>query len=269
MNAELIFDLGLHKGEDSEFYLKKGFKVVAVDALAENCDISAARLHEFIDKGNLVIVNKAVAEKDDEKITFYKNLKISVLGTVHPDIVKRNNGFGTTSVPIEVDTVRLDSLIRRFGMPYYLKMDLEGSDLLAVRQLKALGAVPKFLSMESDKISWKKLVEECTTLRDLGYTKFKVVNQQWVTGQQCPTSPVEGNYISHRFELGSSGLFGRELPGDWITYEECLRKYKKIFLRYRLFGDNGWLNNRYAKWIFRRLRVKYPDVEWYDTHATF
>ena len=29
MRQNLIFDVGLHLGEDSEFYLKKGFDVVA------------------------------------------------------------------------------------------------------------------------------------------------------------------------------------------------------------------------------------------------
>ena len=29
---DLIFDVGFHKGEDTEFYLKKGFPVVAADA---------------------------------------------------------------------------------------------------------------------------------------------------------------------------------------------------------------------------------------------
>ena len=28
----LIFDVGLHKGEDTDFYLKKGFSVVAFEA---------------------------------------------------------------------------------------------------------------------------------------------------------------------------------------------------------------------------------------------
>lgn len=32
MNPDLIFDLGMHHGHDSEYYLKKGFQVVAVEA---------------------------------------------------------------------------------------------------------------------------------------------------------------------------------------------------------------------------------------------
>ena len=32
LENNLIYDVGLHKGEDSEFYLKKGFRVVAIEA---------------------------------------------------------------------------------------------------------------------------------------------------------------------------------------------------------------------------------------------
>jgi hypothetical protein len=30
--TNLIFDMGLHKGEDTDFYLRKGFDVVAFEA---------------------------------------------------------------------------------------------------------------------------------------------------------------------------------------------------------------------------------------------
>ena len=42
MDANLIFDLGMHRGEDTELYLKKGFRVVAVDADAELCEQARA-----------------------------------------------------------------------------------------------------------------------------------------------------------------------------------------------------------------------------------
>ena len=32
MNEKLIYDVGMHLGEDAEFYLSKGYKVIAIDA---------------------------------------------------------------------------------------------------------------------------------------------------------------------------------------------------------------------------------------------
>ena len=31
-HADLIYDVGMHRGEDTAFYLRKGFRVVAVEA---------------------------------------------------------------------------------------------------------------------------------------------------------------------------------------------------------------------------------------------
>ena len=31
-HKDLIYDVGMHKGEDTEFYLRKGFRVIAIEA---------------------------------------------------------------------------------------------------------------------------------------------------------------------------------------------------------------------------------------------
>jgi 16S rRNA A1518/A1519 N6-dimethyltransferase RsmA/KsgA/DIM1 with predicted DNA glycosylase/AP lyase activity len=36
-NNKLIYDVGAHQGEDTDFYLKKGFAVVAIEAVPEFC----------------------------------------------------------------------------------------------------------------------------------------------------------------------------------------------------------------------------------------
>jgi len=35
MNKRLIIDAGFHKGEDTSYYLKNGYKVIAIDASSE------------------------------------------------------------------------------------------------------------------------------------------------------------------------------------------------------------------------------------------
>ena len=48
---DLIYDIGMHKGEDSEFYLRKGFRVVAFEANPELIASCAQRRREFLDRG--------------------------------------------------------------------------------------------------------------------------------------------------------------------------------------------------------------------------
>ena len=42
----LIYDLGCHNGQDSDFCLKKGFTVFAVEANPELCDVLKLRFLE-------------------------------------------------------------------------------------------------------------------------------------------------------------------------------------------------------------------------------
>ena len=269
MQYNLIFDLGLHKGEDSEFYLKKGFRVIGVDASGELCRFCRNRLKKYIDNGSLVILNYAIGTKNNQPTTFYKNLNNSVWGTTDINWAKRNEKFGTVSVAVEVETIRLDTLIKKYGVPYYLKVDIEGMDLLAVKQLLHISEKPQYLSIESEKRSWKKLLEECSFLKELGYTEFKIINQKKINTQRSPDKPLEGKSIAHVFEEGCSGLFGKELPGSWMSYKECIRFYKGVFIKYKLFGDFGWFNNRFFRSILYMMKIKYPDVGWYDTHVTY
>ena len=51
LHADLIYDLGMHVGQDTEFYLKKGFRVVAVEANPILAELGASRFQSEIDVG--------------------------------------------------------------------------------------------------------------------------------------------------------------------------------------------------------------------------
>ena len=72
----LIYDVGLHKGEDTAFYLAKGFEVVAFEAnpaLVQSC---RERFADAIAAGRLTIVEGAVvdeaANSNEATVTFYQ-----------------------------------------------------------------------------------------------------------------------------------------------------------------------------------------------------
>ena len=60
-NPRLIYDFGMHKGEDTEYYLKKGFEVVSFEANPELAAHCRERFAEEIAAGRLTIVEGAVA----------------------------------------------------------------------------------------------------------------------------------------------------------------------------------------------------------------
>jgi hypothetical protein len=102
VSSDLIFDIGMHNGEDSEFYLKKGFRVVAVEAVESLCTAVAEQLAESVDTRRLVIVNKAIAAQEGP-VRFYLNEPLSVWGTLNPEWVERNAGLGAPSKVITVE----------------------------------------------------------------------------------------------------------------------------------------------------------------------
>jgi hypothetical protein len=162
-------------------------------------------------------------------------------------------------------------------MPYYMKIDIEGCDMICLRVLEHFSTRPKYLSFESDKVSFDGIKSEIELLLRLGYRDFMAIEQSSIpTLQVCPQPALEGNYSKHNFAHGCSGLFGKELPGEWQNARQLFRRYRAIHLGYRLLGDDGSMN----KWKFPGARILRgvarrairavtgkPVPGWYDTHA--
>lgn len=259
----LIYDVGAHKGEDTDYYLKKGFRVVAVEADPILARELRDRLAPAIVSGQLTVVEAAVADKAGE-IEFFHNEQNTVWGTIHQDWAERNEKMGAPSSRIKVRAIRFEDLLREYGVPYYLKVDIEGADMVCVSALASTTDKPKFLSLESTKTSWADLLKEFDVLESLGYKRFQVVNQARIEEQSEPNPPREGSYSGHKLQFGSTGLFGNDLPGPWLTKAQAIRRYARIFLQYKFFGDNT--RGQQFMWRFPKYRrMVIPD--WYDTHA--
>jgi len=278
---DLIYDVGMHKGEDSKFYLNKGFRVVAFEANPELVSFCKLRLKSFIDQGRLEIVEGAIVDMDtievgQKKIRFYKNEQDSTWGTVCADRAERNSRLGTTSSIIEVDVVNFAEVVQENGVPHFLKIDVEGSDLVCLKTLRNFRDRPDYVSIESDKTSYAKVKHEIDTLISLGYDRFQAIEQSAIHLSQTPPDPPrEGQYVAQRFEFGCSGLFGSELNDEWKSKKQILRQYRAILLGYYLLGDDGILN----RWTVRRsgqlqslarrlsrFLTKAAVPGWYDTH---
>jgi hypothetical protein len=229
MEKSLIFDIGCHLGEDSEFYLKKGFKVVAVEANPALCADLRTRFAKEITDGRFILVEKAIA--------------------------------GAESTKIAVPSSKFSSLIEQYGMPYYLKVDIEGADHLCLEGLQEFSDRPMYASIEIEQSSVFEMRESVNLFKQTGYTRFQIVNQGLVPLVQSPPTPaLEGQYAVHQFPQGATGLFGKELPGKWLTDGQSMAEFIKIFARNKLDG----LSKRVPP--LKMLRSRLPG-SWYDLHG--
>lgn len=268
---DLVYDVGLHRGQDTDYYLNKGFRVIAFEANPENAEFCRNKFAEAIADGRLTIVEGAITDTEkikdrSHKIRFYRNLSSSLWGSTCDEWAFRNEVMGTQNEIIEVEAVNFVECLEKFGIPFYLKADIVGSETVCLKALLEFENKPDYVSIRSEKVIFSKLEEEFRLLQELGYDKFKAI-QQDVTDWQIA---LNGSGKIYTFDEGASGPFGEESDGEWKSYEKVLQEYRRIFVYYWLFGDYSYLTQteKGKNFISNLERVfRRPLPGWYDTHA--
>lgn len=212
--GRLVFDVGANHGEDTDFYLAKGMRVVAIEANPLLAEELRACYGPAIETGQLIVENIGLMDRRGT-LRFYRNLDCDHWSSFFSNYGARD---GTRFEVIEVATLTLRDLFARHGVPYYLKVDIEGADELVLRQLQAEPAKPAFVSVEEYGIQ---------TLGDLaaaGYDAFSIRTQydkSW-----CVQDGSEGPIVERDFTHRDAGLFGREVP-DWLSLPEALAAFAR------------------------------------------
>jgi FkbM family methyltransferase len=228
------------------------------------------RLRSFLDAGRMTILNIAIAEREGP-VTFFKSAKTE-WGTLIPEWDEQNRSRGVPSASITVKGRTLDALVREHGAPYYMKIDIEGMDRSALASLASNEPRPKFVSVEAAfprDARLRSIQEDVQVLSALGYDRFKLVPQHVVERQVPPKPAAEGTYVPFRFAAGSSGLFGEETPGTWLTADQLLRQFRRIMLGRAI--DILVMKSKVFCLLYNHgfllLTRGYPVLAWYDVHA--
>ena len=279
---DLIYDVGMHEGEDAEFYLRKGFRAVGLEA---NPDLVAGcrnGLRGFIDAERLTLIEGAIVSQGDlgtgqASVPFHRNDGLSMWSTVLGDRAARRARLGADSTVIDADAVDFAGVPRRHGVPRYMKVDIEGCEMACVDALKDFAERPDYVSIEADTTGYANIRQEIDALANLGYDGFQAINQLEAFRVRSPPRPArEGQYVAHSFEPNSSGLFGDEPGDDWKSKREILHLYHVITLGHFLLGDDGAISGwkfrgawRLRKMTRRALNLYRKRVfpGWYDTYA--
>jgi FkbM family methyltransferase len=268
---KLIFDIGMHKGEDSEYYLKKGFDVVAFEAHPDLVSQTKKSYAQFIrDKRLRIIEGAIVPDPGVEFIVFYQYADRTKWGTIESDVVrssaKRAKGVSEIRVPV----IDFASVIRKVGMPYYMKIDIEGADIHCLEVLKSFDTRPAYLSIEAIEQDIGNQTKQIELLCELGYDRFKAVQQARMHRRVLPALSSEGRNVEHEFAKGSSGPFGSDLGGEWRSGDEILSDYERIFRRNRRVTQSIFWKTALIRKPARRAIEFFAHTTipgWYDTHA--
>lgn len=266
---ELIYDIGFHKGEDTLFYLLKGHKVVAVDADIELIEEGKRSFKEYIDNGRLILLNYAITNESNKDINFFIGQN-TLWNSTNVAVASRQ---GNRTLKKKVRSKRLDDLFREYGVPFYCKIDIEGNDIIALQTIEYSDEKPPYISVETEclgeneTIAIGKALETLERLHQLGYRRFKLVDQQTLTvlskrdfyfnTPKCDwttQTAINCRYAKEQLELTSSqrgvkftdffpsasGPFGEELAGRWYGYKlarEILKKHRRDKVQ---LGEPEW-----------------------------
>jgi FkbM family methyltransferase len=242
MDRNLIFDLGMHYGYDTEFYLKKGFKVIALEANPRMIDHARKNLliRAAEEEGKLGIVPMALWHQGGQTVSFFVNPVKDDWSSVERKWAEKG---AHQSQEITVATITLEEMFEKLSVSYYIKCDIEGADVVFSQQLVKQKNLPGFVSAEASD------AEIHAHFVSAGYDRFQIVNQARHGHIVSPNPAREGQFVETTFTGHMSGLFGLDLPADkWLSYEEA----------------NEWLT------LFRVLAKKdFSNLNsWIDVHAT-
>lgn len=239
-NNQLIFDIGFHKGEDTRYYLHKGYHVVGVDADKELINNGEQCFQNEIHSGQLTLLNYAISSERNSSTPFYISHN-KLWNSTHKGIAERE---GIQARQEMVPSETLSVLMDIYGVPYYCKIDIEGNDIVALNSLRNNKELPLYISVETECLddnseAFNNTFETLDALKDLGYKRFKLVDQatlKVLDGEPFYSKPFDAekfldNFIYARFLLNkedtlfsniypcTSGPFGEDLMGEWCDYE--------------------------------------------------
>lgn len=213
--SDLVFDIGLNRGDDTRAYLDMGYKVVAVEANPHYAKKGEITFAEEIRQGRLIILNRALSDTVNKTVHFYtpemsKALqimrKISPMFDVANVMVGASDAEGShtdelasmskanacvgcfgnlqcTCKQIAVQTTTCGDLIKQYGTPNFLKVDIEGFDGLCIQDLAKLpcALLPPYISFEEQDTHQVRTATSSELIKAMsprGYT-WKVTRQKW------------------------------------------------------------------------------------------
>lgn len=249
--SKLIFDIGMHIGQDTRHYLQEGYKVIAVEANPMLAEKNAVRFRNDIEKGRLIIENVGISDRRSV-LPFYINRQVSEWSSFDITLGSRRGDYET----VQITCVTINDLIEKYGLPYYIKVDIEGYDCYVINALPD-HAVP-YVSCEFTDV---QLID---ALYDKGYRKFKLISQgdgfkpinlkkersrlfqQYLHYKNGLLLRLQ-RFIRFKFPYSSSGPFGENTKGAWVDFDTARNAYVTFTT-----GNNGKIIN---------------EVDWFDLHA--
>ncbi|HWW00440.1 MAG TPA: FkbM family methyltransferase [Candidatus Acidoferrum sp.] len=168
--GDLIFDIGANYGRKTDVFLRLGARVVAVDPDESNQKALEGQFLRYrFSRKPVTVIGKAVSDKE-AVATMWMHEPGCAKNTLSPkwvDTLKSDGERfgGTLEFPLrkEIQTITVEQLMANHGVPFFIKVDVEGHELSVIRGMRR--SVP-YLSFEVNLPEFAQEGRECITKLD-------------------------------------------------------------------------------------------------------
>jgi FkbM family methyltransferase len=170
MNKQkLLFDIGFNHGRFTLDFFKNysNSKSIGVDGnpfWIEHFNRNPLQ--------NTEILNYIISDKNNEKIEFFMCDENRDINSINPEWIERirhKHFYDRSKKSIFVNSITLDHMISLYGKPDLIKLDIEGSESLA---LKGLSQKVDLIIFEWSEDYFEDTIKCIDILKNLGFTKF-------------------------------------------------------------------------------------------------
>lgn len=147
-NFKLIFDIGANQGNKTALFSRLGSNVIAVEPDDLNYNLLVARFKANV---KVTVLHSAVSDIIgraefflNEPGSAFNTLSLKWKESLEDKTVNRWHTETVFKNVTEVETITLDHLIKKYGKPCYIKIDVEGHELACIKGLTEEIAVISF-----------------------------------------------------------------------------------------------------------------------------
>ena len=138
LNNEVIYDCGAFNGDTIESFLihvnNKYTKYFAFEPIAKYCEIIQKKIDQNPNYKNVEAINYAVYSENSElKVSYGGGGQIDNDQIVIEDSMDKKDTFGNV---VNIKTITIDEFQKSHVKPTFIKMDVEGSEMYALRGAK-------------------------------------------------------------------------------------------------------------------------------------
>ena len=196
----VVFDVGFNDGLDTASFLAQGFRVVAVEANA-GLVLAFSKKEPFssaLADGRLVLLNVAITNQTGVNVTFYINHLDPKLSTMDPRHFAGMAGRPKPA-PVSVPGATCAGLLSTYGVPHYLKVDIEGFDEVCyysiLESLNVTTAPLSHMSSRSteDNVVARSRLPKFLSTEDVGLPILRALFRAGYESVKCQSRGTHGN----------------------------------------------------------------------------